>query len=157
MDRRKFNGGGSRKGAGRKKGSSVSNIIANTVRDRVDEILKDILKSKDVSTYAVDSYLEHSLFIGWIYLIKNKDTGLYKIGITQKKNINQRITQYKSHEMNVNVIFADRVNYVNELEDMIHSAIENFVKGDWFECDLNILCKILKIITEHKHNGRTQE
>ena len=151
------NRGGSRLNAGRKKGSGISSIVANAVKDRVDEILDELLKNDKIKQYAINTHNEYALFSGWIYIIKNLDNGFYKVGISQQQNINKRLSLYKSHSMDVEVIFYDRVNYVNDLENIVHESISHFEKGDWFKCDLAMLVSILQTITEHKHNGRTQE
>ena len=41
MDKRRFNKGGSRKGAGRKKGSGFSNLLKKYVDEFMNELLKD--------------------------------------------------------------------------------------------------------------------
>jgi hypothetical protein len=78
MDRRQFNGG-SRKGAGRKKGTGVSTKI----KKYVEEMMFTMLEDKSIKTQIMSELKQLSLSSGWIYVIKDLDNNDIKIGVTK--------------------------------------------------------------------------
>jgi hypothetical protein len=151
------NHGGRRPGQGRKKGSGISNLISKVVKEKVDEILIELLKNEEFKTKSLKSIKDYSVFCGWIYIIKDKKSNLYKVGMTQRDTINQRMTLYHTNFIDIDIIYYDKVDYVIDLENELHSIIDIFEKGDWFKCNIETLCRLIYTISNHKHNGRTQK
>ena len=154
MDKRKFNGG-SRKGAGRKKGSGISGAI----KKHVDNLMNEMLKDDILKTEIKRDLLQMSITEGWIYIIKDNSTNNIKIGVTQKENPKQRLSQYTSHNMNIDLLYIDNVSDCYEIENRIHLAIsDKQIKGDWFSLSSEDVLGLLRLICEIKHknifNGR---
>ena len=142
--------GGSRKGAGRKKGTSVSAIISSIVDEKIESAVSEIMKNNKISEYIIKEHSQLSLDTGWIYLIKNKENNKYKVGYTSRKNLNTRLSLYKTHFIDIELIYSEKVNYVKELEQTIHDFISTFDKGDWFIADFVFMEKFLKTISKHR-------
>lgn len=155
MEDGRKNHGGSRKGSGRKKGSGISNEIKKCVDNLMHEML-----SNDLIKNQINKDLKQiSLISGWIYIIKDNDTNLIKIGITQKENPKHRLSQYLSHNMNIKLLFIERVDDCFNIENEIHDSISNKkIKGDWFSLSSCDVLLILRMISEYKYkkcfNGR---
>ena len=153
MDKRKFNGG-SRKNAGRKKGSGFSNLI----KKYVDDFMYELLDNTKVKDKILKDLKQLSLTSGFIYIIKDLDTLEIKIGVTQVSNPKRRLSQYSSHKINYELMFIDTIEDCYEIENEIHLIIEDKrVKGDWFNIDDIVLLDIIKLINKRKyqklHNG----
>jgi hypothetical protein len=153
MDKRKFNGG-SRKNAGRKKGSGFSNLI----KKYVDDFMYELLDNTKVKDKILKDLKQLSLTSGFIYIIKDLDTLEIKIGVTQVSNPKRRLSQYSSHKINYELMFIDTIEDCYEIENEIHLIIEDKrVKGDWFNIDDVVLLDIIKLINKRKyqklHNG----
>ena len=153
MDKRKFNGG-SRKNAGRKKGSGFSNLI----KKYVDDFMYELLDNAKVKDKILKDLKQLSLTSGFIYIIKDLDTLEIKIGVTQVSNPKRRLSQYSSHKINYELMFIDTIEDCYEIENEIHLIIEDKrVKGDWFNIDDVVLLDIIKLINKRKyqklHNG----
>jgi len=148
MDKRKFNGG-SRKGAGRKKGTGISNKINKAVNDFMDNLLED----EEIKKQALKEAKQLSLQSGWIYIIKDVDTGYYKIGVTQRKNPKQRFTLYKSHNMNISLTYLNKVDYCFEIENDLHALLKRINKGDWYKITDTELVNAISKISEHKYSN----
>lgn len=153
MDKRKFNGG-SRKNAGRKKGSGFSSLI----KKYVDDFMYELLDNAKVKDKILQDLKQLSLTSGYIYIIKDLDTLEIKIGVTQVSNPKRRLSQYSSHKINYELLFIDTIEDCYEIENEIHLIIENKrVKGDWFNIDDAVLLDIIKLINKRKyqklHNG----
>ena len=153
MDKRKFNGG-SRKNAGRKKGSGFSNLI----KKYVDDFMYELLDNAKVKDKILKGLKQLSLTSGFIYIIKDLDTLEIKIGVTQVSNPKRRLSQYSSHKINYELMFIDTIEDCYEIENEIHLIIEDKrVKGDWFNIDDVVLLDIIKLINKRKyqklHNG----
>ena len=148
MDKRKFNGG-SRKGAGRKKGTGVSNRIKRAV----DDFMNDLLQDEEIMGIAINDLKQLSLGLGWIYIIKDKDTGRVKIGVTQRKSPKRRLSQYNAHNMDIDVLFIDKVDYCYEIESLLHDLFSRFrvTGGDWFELNDKQILTAINEICKHKH------
>lgn len=147
MDKRKFNGG-SRKGAGRKKGSGLSGKI----KSYVDDFMLELLKDNDIKNQINRDLKQMSFTSGYIYIIKDVDTGNTKIGVTQKPNPKSRLSQYSSHKINYELIFIDEVEYCFDIENEIHILNENKrIKGDWFDMNKIDVLNSIKIINKHKY------
>jgi hypothetical protein len=153
MDKRKFNGG-SRKNAGRKKGSGFSSLI----KKYVDDFMYELLDNAKVKDKILQDLKQLSLTSGYIYIIKDLDTLEIKIGVTQVSNPKRRLSQYSSHKINYELLFIDTIEDCYEIENEIHLIIENKrVKGDWFNINDAVLLDIIKLINKRKyqklHNG----
>lgn len=89
----------------------------------------------------------------YLYILKSKETGLYKIGIT--KNINQRNRSISSHENGICLIktylFKER-DIAQHNEKIIHRKLSaKRVCGEWFRCDEEtIINTVNKIVIENK-------
>tara|TARA_R110000850_G_C9656515_1_gene435048 strand:- start:73 stop:543 length:471 start_codon:yes stop_codon:yes gene_type:complete len=154
MDKRK-NNGGSRKGSGRKKGTGVSCKI----KKYVEEMMFTMLEDESIKNQIMSELKQLSLSSGWIYVIKDLDNNEIKIGVTQKESPRNRLSQYTSHKMNIELLFIDNIEDCFELENEIHILFENRrVKGDWFDLTKVDVLKIIYIINQHKYkklyNGR---
>ena len=155
MDKRVNNGGGSRLGAGRKKGTGLSGAIKKCVDNLMVEMLNDEFIKEKINK----DLIQLSLTDGWIYVIKDNKTNLIKIGITQKENPKQRLSQYLSHNMDIKLLFIDNVNDCFSVEDNIHQRIsDKQIKGDWFNLSTEDVLGVFRIISESKYkkcfNGR---
>ena len=155
-DGRKNNGGHSTgSNAGRKKGSVISAMIKKCVDNLMEDMLsKDLIREK-IKT----DLIKMSLNNGWIYVIKDNQTKLTKIGITQKDNAKQRLSTYSSHNMDIKLLFIDKVQDCFSLENNIHERIsDKRIKGDWFKLSSDEIIGLFRIISEYKHksifNGR---
>jgi hypothetical protein len=147
MDGRK-NNGGARPGAGRKKGSGMSGIIKN----HVDNFMLELLKEDQVKQTALSEYIQLEIDEGWIYVIRDDNTSFIKIGVTQKKNPSQRLNLYKSHNMEISLLFLDKVKHCFDIEGDIHAQIEaHRKKGDWFDLDVNDVMDVIFLINKHNH------
>ncbi len=143
------NHGGSRKGAGRKKSSGVSSII----KKHVDAFMVDMLKDARIEGYVNSDLRQLSISSGWIYVIRDRSTDYIKVGVTQRKNPNERLSLYASHNMIIDLVFVDFVDDCFGVEDAIHSQIEQYrVKGDWFKLDDENVLGSIMIISKLKHN-----
>lgn len=134
--------GGARKGAGRKKGSKIS----NTIRDHCEKFIIELLKDEIVRRSAIKqlSFLTDDHSQGYIYILES--SGLYKIGFT--RSIEQRIKQYQSHS-NIKPIFIVRCNNAFEIESQVLTEYKkNIAYGtEWFKFEDNDLIKVIKFIT----------
>jgi len=147
MDKRKFNGG-SRKNAGRKKGSGFSSLL----KKYVDEFMVELLKDEQINNKIQKDLNQISLTSGFIYIIKDLDRGNIKIGVTQVSNPKRRLSQYTSHKINFELLFIEKLEDCYEVENEIHLSIENNrVKGDWFDIDNLTLLNIVKLINRKKY------
>jgi hypothetical protein len=147
MDKRKFNGG-SRKNAGRKKGSGFSNLL----KKYVDEFMIELLKDEQINNKIQKDLKQISLTSGFIYIIRDIDRNTIKIGVTQVSNPKKRLSQYTSHKINFELLFIDELKDCYEVENEIHLSIEdNRIKGDWFSIDDLMLLSIIKLINKRKH------
>lgn len=141
--------GGARKGSGRKRGTGLSNFI----RNRVDEMLFELLKNDEFKAKAKEEVSRCEMFSGWIYVIQNNTNGQFKVGITQGDNPNVRLSLYRAHGMDVELIFIDNVDNCRELEEFIHSNISKFFvgKSDWCELKHEHVLSIIKTINHYKY------
>lgn len=143
------NRGGSRPGAGRKRGSGFSNKI----KKHVENMLKELLSDEEIKAHIIKEQSKSFLFDGWVYVIKNKSNGLHKIGVTQQLNPKTRLALYNAHDMKIKVIFIDKVDMCYELEqDLIDVVKSKRVKGDWFDISDDDLLIIAKKIFIHKNS-----
>ena len=72
-----------------------------------------------------------SLNEGWIYIIQNQINGLIKVGITQRNNPKSRLSLYKSHNMNVKLLFLDYLDDCFDVEANCHAMFHTCkIKGD---------------------------
>ena len=147
MDKRRFNGRHSKPGAGRKKGTGVSNKINTAVNNFMSELLED----EEIKSQVIKELKQISAFQGWIYIIKDNNTGYYKIGVTQKENPNTRLSLYRSHKMDIKIIFIDIVDGVFELEEILHGMFQRVSIGDWFELSDQNIIEIITKISNFKH------
>ena len=142
------NRGGSRKGAGRKKGSGFSSLL----KKYVDEFMYELLKDDKIKDRIQNDLKELSLTSGYIYIIKDLDRGTIKIGVTQVSNPKKRLSQYTSHKINFELLFIETVNDCYEVENEIHLIIENNrIRGDWFSIDDLTIFNIIKLIYKRKY------
>ena len=147
MDKRKFNGG-SRKNAGRKKGSGFSSLL----KKYVDEFMVELLKDEQINNKIQKDLNQISLTSGFIYIIKDIDRNTIKIGVTQVSNPKKRLSQYTSHKINFELLFIEELENCYEVENEIHLSVEdNRIKGDWFSIDDLILLSIIKLINKRKY------
>lgn len=143
------NRGGRRENSGRKKGSGLSNFIKN----RVDEMLFELLKNDEFKQKAQTEVNRFEMFSGWIYIIRNKQNGYYKVGITQSQNPNGRFSLYRTHDMDIELIFIESVDNCREIEEFIHSTMNEFRHGtsDWYKLNADIVLSVIKTINKHKY------
>ena len=142
------NRGGSRKGAGRKKGSGFSGLL----KKYVDEFMYELLKDEKIKDRIQNDLKELSLTSGYIYIIKDLDRDTIKIGVTQVSNPKKRLSQYTSHKINFELLFIETVNDCYEVENEIHLIIENNrIRGDWFNIDDLTIFNIIKLINKRKY------
>jgi hypothetical protein len=92
--------GGARKGAGRKKGIGVSNLIEKHVHSFLIELLKEDVVRKKATHQLSILFDEENKKDEYIYVIKNND--FYKVGYSS--NIERRLKNYKTHLGNVDLI-----------------------------------------------------
>jgi hypothetical protein len=149
MDKRKFNGG-SRKGSGRKKGTGISSLI----KKHVDDFMQLMIEDPEISKQINKDLKQLSLTSGWIYIIKDKKNGYYKIGVTQRSNPNERLSHYKTHNMDIDLIYIDNLEYCYKIESDLHELFEEKRnhRSDWFELTHSDIVKCLTEISKHKHN-----
>ena len=144
--------GGSRANSGRKKGSGTTNHVTRLVEDKIQEMVSDLLSDEKVKAQLKKEYSQLSTFQGWVYIIRNRENNLFKIGITQRNNPKTRLSLYLTHFMDIEVVYLDKVEHCNEVEEDLKSIVVEFKKGDWFECSLELLTLLLKTCTKNKHS-----
>ena len=147
--------GGSRIGAGRKKGSGLSSAIKKCVDNLMAEMLTDDLIKENIN----QDLIKLNNQAGWIYVIEDTQTGFVKIGVTQNNNPKTRLSHYLSHNMSIKLLYLDKIDYCFELEKNIHNFFsKKRVKGDWFELSKDNVLNIFRIVSEFKYknnfNGR---
>lgn len=145
--------GGTRPGAGRKKGSGYGGV-SSLIKKHVDDFMSELIKDKRLDKCVKKDLIQLSITSGWIYLIKDLDSEEYKVGVTQKTNPKQRLSQYVSHKMNIELIFIENIEDCFELEEDICIALDKKrVRGDWFKLNDSELIEVIHIINEHKYKG----
>ena len=154
MDKRK-NNGGVRSGSGRKKGSGLSGAI----KKHVDSFMLRMIEDEEIKPLLIKSLIQLSITEGWIYIIKDNKTGHIKIGATQKENPKQRLSHYSSHNMDISLLYIDKVNDCYEIETRVHeSYLDNNIKGEWYCLTENDILGVLRLVSEFKYkkifNGR---
>jgi hypothetical protein len=73
---------------------------------------------------------------GWIYLIQQEQTNLYKIGFTQDHNIQARLSSLQVGNPNPLVLVGSFYTYSVDIEKDLHAYLrqkEKHVSGEWFE------------------------
>jgi hypothetical protein len=158
MDGRINNKGGSRKGAGRKKGSGFSNLL----KKYVDEFMHELLKDENVKIKIQKDLNKLCSTTGYVYIIKDLDRDSVKIGVTQAANPKQRLSQYTSHKINFELLYIEKIENCYEVENEIHITIEDKrIRGDWFNIDDLTIYKIIKLMNKIKyekiHYGRKKK
>ena len=158
MDGRRFNKGGSRKGAGRKKGSGFSNLL----KKYVDEFMNELLKDDKVKSKIQKDLKKLCSTSGYVYIIKDLDRNSIKVGVTQASNPKHRLAQYTSHKINFELLYIETIENCYEVENEIHITIEDKrIRGDWFDIDDLAIYKIIKLINKRKYEkiyyGRKKE
>ena len=149
MDKRKFNGGGSRKNAGRKKGGGLSGKI----KSHVDKMMQDMLRDEVLKKQISSDLKQMSLTSGYIYVIKDLKTNFVKIGVTQRENPNTRLSLYTSHNIKIDLLHIDYVDNCFDLEDKLHKNIEDScIKGDWFSLSNKQVFNIIREINKSKYS-----
>lgn len=145
MDKRKFNHGGARKGAGRKpnKTSAFTKRISALCNNLIEEALKDdVLYKKmlqeEVKKNSVKS--EEAFKDTYVYIVKNQ--GIYKIGYSA--NFKKRFKNYKTNAGSVEVVYIykglDAFNVESELHNMFK---HKKVTGEWFDLTTHELIKAI--------------
>jgi len=111
------------------------------------------LKNDEFRSKAQSEVNRFEMFSGWIYVIRNKQTNFYKVGITQSENPNGRLSLYRSHDMDIELIFIESVDNCRELEEFIHSQLNEFRCGtsDWYSIKTDDVLSIIKTINNHKY------
>ena len=134
---------------GRPAGLGLSSQIARIVRDKTEEMISALLSHEAVKQKLIKERAENVFHSGWLYIIKDNLTGLYKIGMTTSKTPANRFSHYKAHNMDIDVIYVGKHDFIDGLETETLACVPkaNKIKGDWFICDMDILCDILRIIT----------
>ena len=142
--------GGARKGAGRKKGIGVTNLIQKYCYDFIIDILQeDLIKNKAIKE--IQTQLDFKDSKDFIYIIKNN--GKYKIGYTS--NFEKRIKNYKTHLGNVDLILLYESYKAFEIEEDIHLTKNKNKENpsEWYELNdielINIIQHITKKVYEY--------
>jgi hypothetical protein len=150
MDGRRFNKGGSRKGAGRKKGSGFSNLL----KKYVDEFMHELLKDDKVKIKIQKDLNEFCSTTGYVYIIKDLDRDSVKIGVTQASNPKKRLSQYTAHKINFELLYIETIENCYDVENEIHIIIEDKrIRGDWFDIDDLTIYKIIKLMNKRKYEN----
>ena len=138
--------GGSRKGAGRKKGIGLANDIKNHCEKLISTILLDeAIRHKAVAQVALNLESEKQ---DYLYILENN--GLYKIGYTS--NFKRRIKDYKIHLGIVNVAYLTKQFNCLKLEEDLHKLFNSKLKtGEWFKLSTNDLLEAIKYCSSKIH------
>ena len=82
------------------------------------------------------------------YLVKNKTTGLYKIGKTTQIEVQTRVSQFEGMSGGDNEIIGFTMC---DIENQLHREFKlQRVKGEWFNLDSDDVKKITELFDEHK-------
>lgn len=81
---------------------------------------------------------------GYVYLIKAENTNDYKIGITRKDNVNDRIKQLQTGAADkLDIVYTFKSKYANLIENSLHRWFRKKRKeGEWFSLsgeDVNVI------------------
>jgi hypothetical protein len=142
--------GGARKGAGRKKGIGVTNLIQKYCYEFITDILKeDLIKNKALKE--IQTQLDFNEKKDFIYIIKNNNK--YKIGYTS--NFDRRLKNYKTHLGNVDLILLYESFNAFEIEEEIHLTKNKNkdVSSEWYELTETELIQMIKHITIKVHEN----
>ena len=151
------NRGGSRINSGRKKGTGLSNKI----KFYVDKMLTEMMQDQEVKKEVANEINQLTLTSGWIYVIKDRITNNFKIGITQNDNPKVRLSHYVNY-IEIDLIYIEYINNCFEVEALIHQKYHaDRIKGDWFKLCNEDVISIIRCINEIKYNkiynGRWQK
>lgn len=141
--------GGSRKGSGMKKSTDISNKI----KKYVNEFMENMLSDDDINNEATNQVKEILSDQGWIYIIMDNKTGLYKVGVTQRSNPKTRLSLYTSHNMNISLVFIDIIDNCFDVEGTIHGMFDRENNGDWFCLSSDELLMCIMEISNHKYKN----
>ena len=142
--------GGSRIGAGRKKGSGLSSAI----KKHVDNFMLELIKDEKIKSQLDSDIFELSNNNGWIYIIKDTEANTIKIGVTQQKNPNKRLSHYSVHKIKFDLLFIDKINECYDVENYIHNFLsEKRVRGDWFNLSNEDVYNIISLINKKKYSS----
>jgi len=136
--------GGARKGAGRKKGIGVTNLIQKYCYDFIVELLNDeLIKKKALKE--IQTSLDFEKSKDYIYIIKNN--GKYKVGYTS--NFQRRLKNYKTHLGNVDLILLYKSYNAFEIEEEIHLTRnkDKSQNSEWYELSDAEIIELIKEIT----------
>lgn len=84
--------------------------------------------------------------MGWVYLIKDTVSGLYKIGVTKRdpKIRLQKLQTGNPHKLQIIAMY--KAIYPYRLENMIHNKYKNSnVLNEWYELNSDIEDKFVEI------------
>jgi len=151
------NYGGSRVNSGRKKGTGFS----NKVKFYVDKMLVEMLEDNEVKKQIHKELSQLNLTSGWIYIIRDRVSNNYKVGVTQSDNPKVRLSHYVNY-IEIDLIYIEVIDNCFDVEALIHQKYHNNrIKGDWFKLNHENIINIIRNINEYKYskfyNGRWQE
>jgi hypothetical protein len=140
--------GGSRINSGRKKGTGFSNKI----KFYVDKMLTEMIQDNEIKKQVYNEINQLTFTTGWIYIIKDKVTNNFKIGVTQNDNPKVRLSHYVNY-IEIDLIYIESINNCFEIESLIHQKYNaNRIKGDWFNLSNENIISIIRNINEIKYN-----
>lgn len=84
--------------------------------------------------------------MGYVYLIKDTDNELYKIGVT-KRNPNIRLKKLQTgNPHKLQLISFYKTQYPYRMESILHNRYENLnVLNEWYELPLDVVEKFSEI------------
>tara|TARA_B110000503_G_C6947002_1_gene329362 strand:- start:232 stop:696 length:465 start_codon:yes stop_codon:yes gene_type:complete len=144
-DKRKSNGG-RRIGSGRKKGIGLSFEIKKHCDNFMEEMFKyEAIKNKALKQFEESVIKNGNTNKGFVYIISTQDN-LYKIGYTS--DLNKRIKNYTTHNVNSNLVFYIQSEFAFNLEGMAHKFLLPFKEsGEWFRLNEQNLITAISYIS----------
>lgn len=146
------NHGGARKGAGRKKGVGRYFTLKKVVSDCFDDMFESLLEDDRTRKIIIQEINQKELFnnSGMVYVIKNLQNGLYKIGITSIEP-KRRFSHYRTHT-EINLICMYELNDYEEVEIFLHEKYcDHQERGEWFSLNENQVLDVVSYLTKEKH------
>jgi hypothetical protein len=88
--------------------------------------------------------------MGFIYIFKSKETGYYKIGMTNR-TVKKRLQEFSTLPDEISEIYSGRVKYPRRIEKELHSLYKNYrVIGEWFDLSLEHFISVIEYIQHYE-------
>lgn len=88
---------------------------------------------------------------GYVYLIKDLDNSVYKIGVTKKIEGSRRLKALQTgNASELKLLYSFYTQYPFRLETMIHNKFKQYhISGEWYDLPLKYVDEFELICTEN--------